>query len=471
MNIYNIINNNHINKVLAISNFAFDISQTEITSSLVNGFTVVLMGDNIDDDVDLFVEKMNKNDIKLIKTTPTRFKLFLENKNFKNYLHKIKILIFGGEEFKLDLYHEIRKYSNCNIYNGYGPTECTVACTFTKVNIDEGKSNHNNNKITIGEPITNCPIYILDKFKKPVPIGVEGEIYIGGYGVGKGYLNREELTKEKFVDNPFNINHDQHNKIIYKTGDLGKWTMDGEVEYIGRMDFQVKINGQRIELGEIENTIKEINEIEHCVVIDKKKENGDQYLICYYITSTSNNDNLINGRMIRKHLNEKLPKYMIPNYYKRINEIPLSNSSGKLNRKALPEPTKEDFITEKYIAPETEMEKMICKFYSKIFNIPEGEIGRMSDFYELGGDSLNVIRFAALVENELNIKLHFKDIMSHSIISDLGKYIEKKLKDERIKENIINYSKDVEILDDPKHFTKEGLPTLKFPTKNDHPNL
>eukprot|EP00833_Pecoramyces_ruminatium_P016004 jgi/Orpsp1_1/1190036/evm.model.d7180000076258.1 len=455
MNIYNIFNNNNIKKVLAISNFAFDISQTEITLSLVNGWSVLLMDNIIDDDTDLLVERMIKNDIRLIKTTPTRFKLFLENKNFKMYLNKIKVLIFGGEEFKLDLYNKIRKYSKCKIYNGYGPTECTVACTFTEVNIEKGKGN-----ITIGEPITNCPVYILDKYRKPVPIGVEGEIYIGGYGVGKGYLNREELTKEKFVDNPFNINNDQHNRIIYRTGDLGKWTNDGEIDYIGRMDFQVKINGQRIELGEIENTIREINEIDHCVVIDKKKENGDQYLICYYISSNET----LNGTTIRKYLNEKLPRYMIPNYYKRINEIPLS-SSGKLNRKALPEPTKEDFITEKYVAPETEIEKMICKFYSKIFNIPENEIGRMSDFYELGGDSLNVIRFSALIENELNIKLHFKDIMSHSVICDLGKYIEKKLNDDRIKENIIDYAADIEILDDPK-ISNEGLPPLMFPEKN-----
>ncbi|OUM66075.1 hypothetical protein PIROE2DRAFT_6786 [Piromyces sp. E2] len=460
MNIYNIFKNNHIEKVLAISNFAFDISQTEITLSLVNGWTVVLMDNIIDDDSDLFVERLIKNNIKLIKTTPTRFKLFLENNNFKKYLANVNVLIFGGEEFKLDLYNEIRKYSNCSVYNGYGPTECTVACTFTKVDIEKEKK-----KITIGEPITNCPVYILDKYKKPVPVGVEGEIYIGGYGVGKGYLNREELTKEKFVANPFNYNDDPHNRIIYRTGDLGKWTSDGEVDYIGRIDFQVKINGQRIELGEIENTIKEINGIDHCVVIDKKKENGDQYLICYYISSNSN-DTTLNGSTIRKYLNEKLPRYMIPNYYKRIDEIPLSSSSGKLNRKALPEPTKEDFITEKYVAPETDIERMICKFYSKIFNIPVNEIGRMSDFYELGGDSLNVIRFSALIENELNIKLHFKDIMSHSVIVDLAKYIEKKLIDGKIKENVIDYAADVEILDDPKQFSKDSLPTFKFPGKN-----
>jgi len=480
MNIYNILNTNHIRKVLAISNFAFDISQTEITASLVNGWNVILMDNHIDDDVDLFVQKLSINDIEMIKTTPTRFKLFLENKNFKNYLSNIKVLIFGGEEFTIDLYHEIRKYSKCKVYNGYGPTECTVACTFTEV-VSHGKEKNNINKIkiTIGEPITNCPIYILDKYLKPVPVGVEGEIYIGGYGVGKGYLNREELTKEKFVGNPFNYNNDPHNRIIYRSGDLGKWTDDGEVEYLGRIDFQVKINGQRIELGEIENTIKEMKGIDHCVVIDDKKENGDQYLICYYIISSDGKDereeNLnLNGSIIRKYLNEKLPKYMIPNYYKRINEIPLS-SSGKLNRKALPKPTKEDFITEKYVAPETEIERTICKFYGKIFNIPETAIGRKSDFYELGGDSLMVIRFAALMESELNIKLHFKDIMSHSVVCDLGKYIEKKLQkkdeEEGIKENRMDYAADVEVLDDPNKFTKEGLPPFQFPEKDKNASL
>eukprot|EP00833_Pecoramyces_ruminatium_P010004 jgi/Orpsp1_1/1184036/evm.model.c7180000087749.1 len=256
---------------------------------------------------------------------------------------------------------------------------------------------------------------------KPVSFGVAGEICIGGYGVGKGYLNREELTKEKFIENPFNFDNDENNRIMYRTGDLGKWTSEGEIEYLGRIDFQVKINGQRLELGEIESKVLEIPGIKECVVIDKKKENGEKYLVCYYISS--NDENKLYNKDIRKYLNEKLPRYMVPNYYIRIKEIPLS-STGKLNRRGLPEPSKEDLITEVYVAPETRIEKTICEIYSDIYNIELNEIGRNHDFYELGGDSLNAIRISSRIEKELNIKIYIKDIMSHPIIYDLSKYIE-----------------------------------------------
>eukprot|EP00833_Pecoramyces_ruminatium_P016165 jgi/Orpsp1_1/1190197/evm.model.d7180000077366.1 len=225
---------------------------------------------------------------------------------------------------------------------------------------------------------------------KPVSFGVAGEICIGGYGVGKGYLNREELTKEKFIENPFNFDNDENNRIMYRTGDLGKWTSEGEIEYLGRIDFQVKINGQRLELGEIESKVLEMPEIKQCVVIDRKKENGEKYLVCYYISS--NDENKLYNKDIRKYLNEKLPRYMVPNYYIRIKEIPLS-STGKLNRRGLPEPSKEDLITEVYVAPETRIEKTICEIYSDIYNIELNEIGRNHDFYELGGDSLILFVF------------------------------------------------------------------------------
>eukprot|EP00833_Pecoramyces_ruminatium_P018539 jgi/Orpsp1_1/1192571/evm.model.d7180000094319.1 len=193
------------------------------------------------------------------------------------------------------------------------------------------------------------------------------------------------------------------------------------------MDFQVKINGQRVELGEIESKVLEMSEIQQCVVINVKKENGKQYLVCYYIPN-KNEKEIINK--IRKYLTEKLPIYMIPNYYIRINEIPLS-STGKLNRRGLPEPREEDFITETYVAPMNNIEKIICKIYDDVFNISGIKIGRMHDFYELGGDSLNAIRISSRIEKELKIKIYIKDIMSHPKIYDLSGYIESVIKDEK----------------------------------------
>eukprot|EP00833_Pecoramyces_ruminatium_P000569 jgi/Orpsp1_1/1174601/evm.model.c7180000050709.1 len=414
------IESNNITNVLGLSNFSFDISHIEITLSLVHGLNIVLIDDKKYNDVILLSDYITKNNVELINSTPTRIKLFMENDKFKKSIKNVKAVILTGEVLSKELCKDIHKYSKTKIYNGYGPTECAVDCSF--IEVDENI----NEMITIGRQLCNCKVYILDKNQKPVPIGVIGEIYIGGYGVGKGYLNREELTKEKFVENKYNYDNDEHNKIMYRTGDLGKWKSNGEIDYLGRIDFQVKINGQRVELGDIESKILEIQEIQQCVVIDQKKETGEKYLVCYYISKASKEE--ISNKSIRKYLNEKLPRYMVPNYYIKINSFPLS-STGKLNRRALPIPNKEDFITETYVAPKSKIEKVICKIFSDIFNTDELEIGKMHDFYDLGGDSLDAIRISLRIEKELNIKINIKDIMNNSMICELSKYIELILND------------------------------------------
>eukprot|EP00833_Pecoramyces_ruminatium_P011582 jgi/Orpsp1_1/1185614/evm.model.c7180000094620.1 len=182
------------------------------------------------------------------------------------------------------------------------------------------------------------------------------------------------------------------------------------------MKFKKKV---RIELGEIDSIMKEIKEIEQAVVIDKEKNNGEKYLVGYYIS-----ENEIESKKIKEYLKRKLPMYMIPNYYIKIKEIPLTNTY-KLDRKGLPEPCIEDMTREQYIAPENEIEQTICKIFSEIFNVPEREIGRMNDFYEFGGDSLNAIRVSSRIEKELSIRIKIKDIINHPIVCELGKYIEK----------------------------------------------
>eukprot|EP00833_Pecoramyces_ruminatium_P013045 jgi/Orpsp1_1/1187077/evm.model.d7180000055271.1 len=347
--IYNLIfKSNNIQNVLGITNFSFDPSHDETINSLIHGFKLVLVDDNISNNIPSLSKYIIENDVDYIQITPTRLKLFMENEEFRKCIRIIKAMVLGGEALSIDLCKYIHQYSDCRIYNEYGPTECTVACTGKM--IDERKEN----KINIGKPFCNCKIYILDKYMKPVPIGIEGEICIGGYGVGKGYLNREELTKEKFIENPFNDENDDHNRIMYRTGDLGKWTLNGEIEYLGRSDFQVKIHGQRIELEEIETTVNEIDEIKQNVVIDRMNDNGDKYLICYFV-----GEEKMDARNIQEYLKKKLPQYMIPNYFKQIERFEITNN-GKLDKKALPEPDIEDLIKEEYVAAETEIEKIIC---------------------------------------------------------------------------------------------------------------
>eukprot|EP00833_Pecoramyces_ruminatium_P012429 jgi/Orpsp1_1/1186461/evm.model.d7180000050747.1 len=410
----NLLRNDKVSRALAITNFTFDISHSEITLSLINGLTIVLVDEKIGENISLLSDYIYENEVDFINTTPSRFKIFLENDKFRNTLKQIKSVVLLGEELSIDLCRNINKYSKCKIYNGYGPTECTVTASYKEVDINE-----NRRTATIGRPQCNYNIYILDQNIKPVPIGTEGEIYIGGYGVGKGYLNRDELTKERFIECPFTLDdNDVHNKIMYKTGDLGKWTEDGEIEYLGRIDFQVKINGQRVELGEIESNINEIEEIKYSIVIDKEKENGEKYLVCYY-----KSDENVNGRNIRNYLKKKLPSYMIPNYYVKIDKIPLS-STGKLNRKELPTPNLDELIQEEYVAPINDIEKTICKIYGEIFKLEVGKISRNSDFYELGGDSLNAIRIISKIEKEFKLKFSMKDIDTYPIIYELSNHIQ-----------------------------------------------
>eukprot|EP00833_Pecoramyces_ruminatium_P010615 jgi/Orpsp1_1/1184647/evm.model.c7180000090388.1 len=210
----NILNKHNIQNILSITNFSFDMSHNEILYTLVHGARIILVDDIIYNDIELLSKYILKNNVEFIKTTPSRMKLLMENKEIMKYLNNLRIIMLGGEELSIELCNKIFLSSNCKLFNSYGPTESSVCCTFKEI------IKNKINKITIGKPLCNYKVYILDKFKKSVSIGVVGEIYIGGYGVGKGYLNRPELTKEKFLENPFNYDGDKHNRIMYRTGDL-----------------------------------------------------------------------------------------------------------------------------------------------------------------------------------------------------------------------------------------------------------
>eukprot|EP00833_Pecoramyces_ruminatium_P005930 jgi/Orpsp1_1/1179962/evm.model.c7180000071593.1 len=451
---------NELGNVLSICKFSHDISIGEINYPLLLGNKIILSNDEEFNNPKLLSSLIMKYDINFIFAVPSRIKVYLYDEEFLNSIKNVKWILLGGEKVDLEIVSTIQNNSTyTNVLSVYGPTETSVVSNIKILDKNICKNKMFNPQITVGKPLCNFKMYILDKYMKPVPVGVVGEIYIGGYGVGKGYLNRPELTNEKFLDCPYyKING--NNGKMYRTGDLGKWTEEGEIVCCGRIDFQVKIRGQRIELNEIENCIKEMKEIKSAIVLDKVKSNGDKYLICYYILDdTINNNNILNenenlvtnkkifnGGIIKSYLISKLPSYMVPNYYKQINEIPIT-FNGKLDRKGLPEPKEEDFITETYVAPVNNIEKVICKIYDDIFNIPGVKIGRMHDFYDLGGDSLNAIRISSRIEKELKIKIYINDIMSHSKICDLNEYIESIIKNDK------NESNKMEIIS--KHNCKE----------------
>lgn len=313
----NIVCNNivkkHIFSIVSVTNIVFDIFVTESILPILHGMTIYFASDE-----EIFSQKklsdlICNNDIDVMQTTPTKMKGYMLDKNNLAYLSELKTIILGGEALPVDLYLELKKYTDAEIYNIYGPAETTVWSTNSQVKSVD---------ITIGKPIANTQIYILDKNRKPLPIGVAGELCISGDGVGKGYLNRPELTAEKFIPNPF-----IEGKAMYCTGDLARWRADGELEYLGRIDTQVKIRGLRIELGEIESVMSSFDGISLTAVTDKRDENNRQYLVGYYTAETE-----IDEKALRQHLSAKLPKYMIPNYFVHLAEMPMT-VSGKTDRK------------------------------------------------------------------------------------------------------------------------------------------
>ena len=295
-------------------------------------------------------------------------------------------------------------YTKAKIFNGYGPTEITACCTNKLV---ESKN------ITIGKPIDNVNAYICDRDLKLLPIGVIGEICIAGNGVSQGYLNNIELTDQKFIDNPFG------NGKMYRTGDLGKFNNDGEIEYIGRLDNQVKIRGLRIELGEIEDKIREIPLIDSCTVIKRIDSNHREYLCAYYIQ----NDELeIND--IRKHLEKALPKYMIPQYFVKMEEMPVTHN-GKIDTKRLPEPEYRTIKTE-IVLPRNEIDSELIELLKELLSVDNISIN--DNFFDLGGDSLSAINLSIRIQDEFNVKLYVKDILEHPVIKDISDNINKNQK-------------------------------------------
>ncbi|ORX82205.1 acetyl-CoA synthetase-like protein, partial [Anaeromyces robustus] len=321
----NCIYDKEYKKVLAFTQFTYAMIVIEIYYNLLKGKTLVLCNNKEYNDPELLGQLINKYEIEFLVSTPSRINNYLSNIHFKESIKKVKIFNFSGEPITNNFIKSLRLLTNEDIYVGLGLTEATAYCALSKVTADDIK----NEIITIGHPTCNYKFYILDNDLKPVPIGVKGEIYIGGYSISKGYLNREELTSQRFIDN--HIDPSSKTKL-YKTGDIGRWTKDGRIVYIGRSDFQVKIRGQRVELPEIENTIMKYPEIDYVIVI-YKNNNINNYLLCYYKT---NSNKELNENDLKEFVSKQLPSYMCPNYYMRLNEIPLS-PSGKLNRKALPE--------------------------------------------------------------------------------------------------------------------------------------
>ncbi len=393
--------------IVSVTTLSFDIFIFETLISLQRGLRLVIANSNEQTIPYALNDLINKENIQVIQTTPSRMQLFYNHIDDIPLLKNLKYIILAGEPLPITLKNNLLELTHGKIFNGYGPSETTVFSTLTDVT--------NQNEITIGKPLANTQIYILSSNLKPCPIGVPGEIYISGDGVGLGYMQNLDLTNKSFIPNVF-----VPNTIMYKTGDIGFYKENGEIICLGRSDHQVKIRGLRIELEEIENVMRAYKNISNCVVVKKVSNEGHEFLCAYY---TSNEN--INENELRNILKSKLPNYMIPQYFIKLDALPYT-PNGKIDKKALPEIDFTDIkINEEIIKPRNEIDNVLISFLSALLKVKDISIN--NSFYDLGGDSLSAIQLCSMIYHKLNAQISVKDILNFPIISDLSDFITDKL--------------------------------------------
>ena len=402
--------------ILQKTTFTFDVSVWELLWWSIYGGAVYLLEPNQEKEPDKILKAIENQGITIMHFVPSMLSAFLkyiEQKSIDNKSVKLRQVFTSGEALQINHVKEFYKYfSNVKLSNLYGPTEATIDVSYYDCENKEYLKS-----IPIGKPIDNIKLYILDKHKQLQPLGVIGELYIGGDGLGRGYLNKPKLTAERFVENPF-----IKGERMYKTGDLARWLPDGNIEYIGRIDHQVKIRGYRIELGEIENVLLKIDGIREATVLSRKDRTDMDYL-CGYIVKEEN----IKIENIKEELRKELPDYMIPSVFIELNKIPIT-ANGKINRKALLNMEATQNRERKYEGAKNEVEAKLVGLWEDILNLEK--IGTNDDFFELGGHSLKATILSGRIQKELKNNISVRDIFECRNIKKLAK---------RIKESGIKY--------------------------------
>jgi thioesterase domain-containing protein/acyl carrier protein len=338
---------------------------------------------------------------------------------------QLKILC-GGEALPRKLANQLLE-KGAAVWNLYGPTETTIWSAAYKVESNQLIARSKEAPESIGRAIANTQIYILDHHLQPVPIGVTGELHIGGVGVGRGYLNRPDLTDEKFIPNPFGnskfkIQSSKFNRL-YKTGDLARYLPDGNIEYVGRIDHQVKIRGFRIELGEIENALSKHPEVREAVVIARSEKSGDKQLVAYVVPNVGggHGGTAPTPSTLRSFLKQKLPDYMVPAAIVVLESFPLT-PNGKLDRRALPAPDTSSFVAASFVAPRDEIEGQLAQIWSEILNIHP--VGVKDNFFDLGGHSISAVQLMGKIKQQFGKTLPLTALFPSATIEELAERLQ-----------------------------------------------
>ncbi|MBC1236343.1 MULTISPECIES: non-ribosomal peptide synthetase [Nostoc] len=411
----------------SVSTLAADLGNTVIFPSLCTGGTLHIISSQRVADSAALAEYNRQHSIECLKIVPSHLASLLASAPSQSILPHQR-LILGGEVATWDLIEQIQQQApDCLIFNHYGPTEATVGVTTFAV--QNNQASHNSKTVPLGRPLGNIQIYLLDQQLQPVPIGVPGELYIGGASLVRGYLNRPELTAERFIANTFgNSKCDR----LYKTGDLARYLPDGNIEFIGRLDNQVKIRGFRIELSEIETVLCQHPEVQQAVVLLRE----DKRLIAYIIPKQKQTPSVSN---MHRFVREKLPEYMMPSAFVILKVLPLM-PNGKVNRSALPEPDGyRPELEATYQPPQTEIEEAITIIWQEALNVQK--VGINDNFFELGGHSLLIVQIHSKLRQLFNQDLSITDLFEHPTISSLVKFLNPEKSEESSLEESHNRAK------------------------------
>jgi len=360
--------------VLQKTPFSFDVSVWEFFWPLMYGARLVMARPGGHKDPGYLVRVIQERKITTLHFVPSMLQVFLEDEDASECKNLSRVICSGEALPALMARQFYERLPEAELHNLYGPTEAAVDVTSWNC-----KQEASGIGVPIGRPIANTQIYILDAHGQPMPIGVAGEVYIGGVQVGRGYLNRPELTEERFKRDPFSR---EPGARMYKTGDLGRWLAHGAIEFLGRTDFQVKIRGFRVELGEIEGKLSSHSKVREAVVLARENGAGDKRLVAYYTGEK------LGAEMLRNHLSSGLPEYMVPSAYVHLESLPL-NPNGKLDRRALPAPEGEAYVTRDYEPPQGETETRLAEIWANVLKLER--VSRHDNFFELGGHSLLAI--------------------------------------------------------------------------------
>ncbi|WP_032632473.1 non-ribosomal peptide synthetase, partial [Pseudomonas syringae] len=366
---------NSQDRVLQKTPFGFDVSVWEFFLPLLAGAELVMARPGGHQEPDYLDQVMSDAGITLLHFVPSMLDVFLEHRSTRDF-PQLRRVLCSGEALPRALQRRFeQQLKGVELHNLYGPTEAAIDVTAWECRpTDPGDS------VPIGRPIANIQMHVLDAQGQLQPMGVAGELHIGGIGVARGYLNQPELSAERFIADPFS---DDPQARLYKTGDMGRWLANGALEYLGRNDFQVKIRGLRIEIGEIEAALAKHPAVHEAVVTAREDIPGDKRLVAYYTQSADHS--AVDIETLRGHLQQQLPEYMVPAIYVLIEAMPLT-SNGKLDRKALPAPDSDALISRGYEAPQGETEEQIAVIWQDLLGVEQ--VGRHDNFFELGGHSL-----------------------------------------------------------------------------------